>query len=372
MISRHWPKFLGFGLLMMLALRLTPPSAGQPTPRVYEPFAPTAAYYDAMELVKLAGSEREQGLQALLALAQQNPDSTLGATCLFDAAAYCGNTSRSIPLYERIVQEYPNSGFELQARQGLLSQNTNTAGEWFAGADALLQSYQAPTLAQVVANPSAAVRQLESLPMDYQHGLIGLYQQYEEALSSSNINRYNEAIALCYFGRTAFAYDSSATSAFSSGISYSTGELRGQKNFVQNVVRPKIKIRSPHGEVGARPKIRIETTLRDSSSCPVAPANSQFWLDGQEVSKEIRVRNLKSNPLAGKNQIFEQLLLEYQPIQPLSSGRHTFTALILTEGDRVGDPNGKGVSQLEIRFKVKPGERDCDDETDENKWEDSD
>jgi hypothetical protein len=80
----------------------------------------------------------------------------------------------------------------------------------------------------------------------------------------------------------------------------------------------------------------------------------------------VRIINMKINPQAGKSQVFEQLLFEYQPTYDLSPGRHIFNAVL------GNDQNGGGVVRFSIPFTVKRGERDCDDDRDEEDWNEDD
>jgi hypothetical protein len=355
---------------------ITVPLRGQNAPvRTYEVFQPTSAYYAAMELVHQSDAEREQGITALLSLAQQNPGTTLGAKCLFTAAAYEETKQASTVLYQRIVAEYPHSGFELKARLAILCLQTQTTDAWLSATDSLLNSYNAPTLAEVVVNQGQAVTKLRSLPLDYQHGLIDVYTQILGVLQSPNIHRYSEAVRLGQFGREAFYYDRSGTAIFGAGAFNNLVNYRA--NYTgpsQPRVPAKITVRSPRGgKVGPLPKIRIETTLRGSRSIPVSPEHSQFLLDGVDVSSQVRVLSNRLNLDAKKNQVFEQLLFGYQPVQLLSPGRHQFSMIIPTELDQINPIiTGPGVARKTINFEVRNGERDCDDEKDDEHWEDND
>jgi hypothetical protein len=365
-----------FSIACLLALGLmTAPLTGQNAAvQTYPDFQPTQEYYAAMELIREAGSARQQGINALLQLSQQNPRTTLGATCLFSAAMYGERKSVSIPIYQRIVAEYPNSGFELQARFALMSLQSTTTESWFLGSDSLLRSYGAPTLAEVKQNQGQAVAKLRGLPLDYQHGLTEIYRQMKVSLQSPNIRRYSDALLLSYFGREAFAYDQASASSFSSGISYNADRLTGELNPTTLIVAPKVTVRSPKGgKVGPLPRLRFETTLRNSRVAGVSSSDAQFFLDGVNVSKQVQVLSFRVNPTAKKHQIYEQLLFGFQPTQPLVPGAHQFSMIIPTLGDQINPVIvGPGVVRKTISFSVRQVERDCDDDKDNDHWEDND
>ena len=91
------------------------------------------------------------------------------------------------------------------------------------------------------------------------------------------------------------------------------------------------------------------------------------------MSSQVRVLSNRLNLDAKKNQVFEQLLFGYQPVQLLSPGRHQFSMIIPTELDQINPIiTGPGVARKTINFEVRNGERDCDDEKDDEHWEDND
>lgn len=344
---------LSLGLCLLLGL----PLQGQtPQVRTFEAFVATPEYAAAQTMLR-EGYQNE-AVAAFLKLAEQHPSSTLGAHCLFQAASYQGSKEGGFALYQRILAEYPNSRFEIDAKVGLLAYGPQKTGEeWLAAMESLAVSYGAPTLAEVLRDPFQALAKFNSLPLEYRHGLHRYYEHMEIMLSRQA--RDEDLIKLCMFGKEAFAFDPGVSTYFMNGMNHSLFLLNGRQYGVSQ--NPQLRLLTkPNNLDGRRPRIRFESLLRGYSN-PVNVARSTFSLDGVDVRSQMVTLRHILKPKPSKNGVFDKLRMAFQPSQPLAPGRHVFSALIRCDGN-------SGAATLTVNFTVNP-ERECDDRDDDDDWD---
>lgn len=346
--------------------------ASQPLPlREFPPFRVTEAY--ALATGQIARSHIEEGRQALLRIAQENPNTTLGATSLFTAAFYSSEQQESIALYQRIIAEYPQTRFELQARQGLLSLQATSKEQWLADADRLIGSYGAPTVQEIVQNPTRAGTKYRVLPLDYQRAFV---QYYDHASANLwNQSRLSEAFAVNQFGMDVLVLvDPESYPGFASKAWHNLETLNGPDRGPYPPLNPEVRILKPHGSVpkntGPRPRIRLEARQKGVST-PISLAKATFRMDGQDIKSDIQVIKHSFNlNLKKTKDYFERLRLAYRPRIDLAPGPHLFTATIpsgLSKGI------GQGTAQVSIQLDVRRPQDDDDDvdKHDEDDWDDS-
>lgn len=365
-------RLLKLTLFAVACCGLTPlPLRGQgPEVRTFPDFAPSEAYYRAT--TALTDGDRDDGLRQLAQLASANPDSTLGATCLFTSASYSEQSADRLQIYQRIIQEYPRSRFEIQARLGIAMMGSNSPAEFIAAADQLAATYGAPTTAQVIANPSQAGVQYRALPLEYQKALAQQYSFLGPALRNSQ--RLRDSILMCQFGMDYVAkVDPDDRSSFRNGSSGAVIELNGGHNDFRfpPPADPEVKVRTPQGNgpKGRRPKVRLEVRQRIAFSNLVDLNESTFQLDGVDVKPEVKVLKHTINPTPKKHQVYERLRLGFRPSQPLTAGQHTFTAVIVVDGYKSPGPGRVSVS-VPLRCIREQDDAEDEDGLDDEEWGD--
>lgn len=361
--NSYWRAALTATILTAL---LALPLAAQPTFREYEPFQRTPEYDSAMEQVLGKRGSMQQGVADLLRIARANPGRTVGAHAYFSAACYCESRQQQVEIYEEVRRVFPNSEFDLAATSILIKVQSKTKNDYFQSATQVLNRFGAPTVGDISQRPLQALARVRALPVAVRDGLRYVYLDLTEELGDPKVARYSEAVALSTFGQVVYT-DESSVIAFTNRAHQLYVELKvGRFQPVNNL--PRLKVRSPLRQCGQRPVIRLEVTLRDGHSVPLAPQNWRFFLDGQEVSSQVQLVNWRFNPTAKKNQIFQQYLAEYRAAKPLTPGTHIFKG-ILTGGTRLPDPQSLN---FEVPIRVKQGEREDDDDRDREHWNESD
>lgn len=363
---------LGLAILTM-GLYFGPSSvASQPLSlREFPPFRATEAYAQATSLI--ARSHIGEGRKALLRIAQENPNTTLGAISLFTAASYSSDKQESVVLYQRIISEYPQTRFELQARQGLLSLQATSKEQWLVDADRLIGGYGAPTVQEIVQNPTRAGAKFKALPLDYQRAFV---QYYDHASANLwNQNRVSEAFSVNLFGMDVLVLvDPESYPGFASKASHNLETINGPYRTPYPPLNPEVRILHPRGadpkNTGPRPRIRLEARQK-GVSMPISLAKATFKMDGQDIKSDIQVLKHSINlNMKKKKDFFERLRLAYRPAVKLAPGPHLFTATIPVR-DTKGI--GQGTAQVSIQLYVRRPQDDDDevDKHDEDDWDDS-
>ena len=171
--------------------------SSQPLPlRPFPKFTPSPEYGDALK--RIADSYREEGKQRLLVVARDNPNTTLGAKSLFKAAYYSETKQEVMDLYDRIIREYPQSRFEIQARQGLVSMQATSPAQWLEAAIALVVGYGAPGVNEILQNSLRAGDKFRALPLECQRAVVQYYGSAAPSLFSQK--RYEDSFAVALFG----------------------------------------------------------------------------------------------------------------------------------------------------------------------------
>ena len=171
--------------------------SSQPMPlRPFPKFTPSPEFGDALK--RIADSYREDGKQRLLVVARDNPNTTLGAASLFKAAYYSETKQEIIDIYNRIISEYPQSRFEIQARQGLLRGQATSPAQWLDSATALVSGYGAPGVSEILQDPLGAGDKFRALSLEYQRAVIQYYASAAPNLFTQK--RYDDSFAVAHFG----------------------------------------------------------------------------------------------------------------------------------------------------------------------------
>lgn len=343
--------------LALLGLLTTLPLRGQnPAIQTYPPFEPTEAYYQATS--EVTEGDRQKGLSMLLQLAAANPNTSLGATSLFTAAAYSGAKLDAANLYQRILSEYPRSRFEIQARQGLANQQAQSPAEWLALMEPLVSSYGAPKANEIVANNARAGARLLALPLEYQRAFVQHYEFLCAVLQNSK--RASDSAAICQFGMDYVTkIDPDTRSYFVNYLHGAFDDLGLNYHTRMPYINPEVRVRSPKGQAkGPRPKVRLDVVQRELFLPLIDLESSTFELDGQNVRPQVEVLKHSINPTPKKKQTYERLRLAFRPAQPLSKGSHVFTAFIVVDGYK---PGGPGATRVTVRWGCT---RDRDDDED--------
>lgn len=361
--------------LICLTLALTVPclwstASSQPLPplRSFPVSATSPAFDDAMK--RIYNSYIEEGRQRLLVVARDNPNTTLGAMSLFKAAYWSENKQEIMDIYTRIIREYPQSRFEIQARQGLLRGQATSPAQWLESATALITGYGAPGVSEILQNPLRAGDKFRALPLEYQRAVVQYYGSAAPSLFTQK--RYDDSFAVALFGMDVIvSVDPASYRSFANIADMNLERFNGQNYGPFPPLDPEVRLLGPRGSSnsGARPRITLEARQRGASK-PISLEKATFQLDGLDVKADIRVVKHKVNlNFQGRKDFFERLRLVYRPTQNLSEGQHLFVATIPVR-DTQGP--GKGTARLEVRLNVR-GSQDCDDEKDnrdDDDWDD--
>ena len=319
---------------------------------------------------RIANSYREDGKQRLLMVARDNPNTTLGAKSLFKAAYYSETKQEIIDIYNRVINEYPQSRFEIQARQGLISMRATSPAQWLDAATALITGYGAPGVREIFQNPLRAADKFRALPLEYQRSVIQYYASAAPSLFTQK--RYDDSFAVALFGMDVIgSVDPSSYTSFANVADMNWTELNGSNYGPSPPLDPEVRLLRPRGSgnSGPRPRISLEARQKGASEF-ISLADATFQLDGQNVKADVRVVKHRVNLRFKTNKdLFERLRLVYRPKEKLSEGQHLFVATIPV---RATQGPGKGTARLEVRLNVR-GSKDTDDDNenhDEDDWDD--
>lgn len=343
--------------------------SSQPLPlRPFPKLTPSPEYDAAMK--RIANSYRKDGKERLLVVARDNPNTTLGAMSLFKAAYYSDTKPEIIDIYNRIISEYPQSRFEIQARQGLVAMQATSPAQWLDAATTLVTGYGAPGAGEILQNPLRAGDKFRALPLEYQRAVIQYYASAAPNLFTQK--RYDDSFALALFGMDVIgSVDPSSYTSFANVADINWVQLNGQNYGPFPPLDPEVRLLRPRPSrnSGPRPRIYMEARQRGASQL-ISLGDATFQLDGQNVKAEVRVVKHKVNlNIKARRDLFERLRLVYRPAQNLSEGQHLFIATIPV---RSSQGLGKGTARLEVRLNVR-GSRDTDEDNencDEDEWDD--
>lgn len=356
------------GCLLLASYLFSSQSGGQ-TLHSYEPFVETPEYRKALGQVS-SGYSRAQGVQAFLDLAAAHPGTTLGAKCLFEAASFGEDESRLDGLLQRIVNEYPGSRFEMHARSWQLSRRVTSLEEYFDGVDQLAQSFGAPTLKEISANPTRAVRKLRALPAEFRNGMAQVYSNVREVQLGSVKNRLPEALATTQFGLDAYFDDGIAYRSFDCRKHFIIAEMNGGwQSYEGQRSDPVVKLISPkpNQRTGPRPSLRLNVNGGDfyHTGLDLQTEGTRFRLDGRDILPELDVRS-RLFPIRKAGHPTEKYRIRFRPSQPLTKGLHTFEVVLIAGGYQ---GTGPGRTALQWNFTVQGADDDRDDDRRCEKWD---
>ena len=275
-------------------------------------------------------------------------------------------------IYQRIIRDYPRTGFELTARSNELWLQTGYKNEkaYTAGADQLVQSFGGPSLQQIQTSPQLGrlTDQVLALPTEYQYALSGVYQTLSGSLHDQR--QFQSALTLAIFNRQTFAkFDEND---LLSDIEFNWIRVNGLDPALQTSrgddVNPTLKVRSRRGNFGPRPRFTFQTSTGPLPTAQVSLANSKFLLDGQNFLPQLVIRS-RIDQSVGKHRRekpFEILRLSGRPAQRLAPGIHTLSLEIRVEGYRPGNP---GLTTYNLKFRVYPNCDDDEDNADDDRWD---
>jgi hypothetical protein len=267
--------------LVLAGLFYLAPALGQPPLRPFHPLVPTPEYIRATE--RIAHSYIQQGREDLLVLARDNPDTTLGATCLLAAAGYSESDEEAIELLNRVIREYPQSRFEIQARRALVSKQATSPAQCLQAADALVSSYGAPSLNDILSNPTRAGTKFRALPLDYQRAFI---QHYSFMTTNLQVQaRLEDSFAVALFGMDVITLvDPTSYDYFANSARQVMLDVVGPHSRSWPPKDPEVRVLQPRGQGGSGPRPRIRLEVRQRS----ADQPGKSYLSTRRTKREIR------------------------------------------------------------------------------------
>jgi len=319
----------------------------------------------------IVDSYLEKGVEAYLKFADQNPGTKLAAEALLQAAIYSSKEA-SQSIYQRIIRDYPRTGYELTARVNLLFLQTGYQDEksYSTGVDQLVQSFGGPSLQQIRTAPQLGrlTEQILALPLDHQYAMLGAYHSVSGSLRQQR--QYQSALALATFNRQTFA--KFEKNYLLSDVIYNWIRVNGLDPNLQtkqvDKINPDLKVRPRRGNFGPRPRLTFQTSTGPLPTAQVSLSTSKFLLDGQDFRPQLSVRSRidQSNGKHRREKPFEILRLSGRPAQPLTPGLHTLSIEIRVEGYQPGKP---GLTTYNQTFRVNSPRDDDDDDCDDDRWD---
>ena len=313
----------------------------------------------------------EKGVQAYLKIADLNPGTAEAGEALFQAAIYSPKEAKEA-IYQRIIRDYPRTGFELTARCNLLWTQTGYQNEkaYSAGVDQFVQSFGGPSLQQIqtAQQPGRLTEQILALSLDHQYAMLGAYQSMCGSLSSQR--QYQSALNLAIFNRQTFA--KFGKNYLLSEVVYNWIRVNGLDPALQTArvdnVNPNLKVRPRRNNFGPRPRFTFQTSTGPLPIAQVSLATSKFLLDGQDFGPQLSVRSRidQSNGEHRRQKPFEVLRLSGRPAQPLTPGLHTLSVEIRVEGYQPGKP---GLTTYNQSFRVNSPRDDDDEDCNDDRWD---
>lgn len=326
-------------------------------------------WVDTPEFVA-AGKQAERDTpaarQQFLAIADQHPGTAQGAVSLFSAAHLSGNgpSNNTVgprsPLhgdckavYQRVINEYPNSRFEMMAREKLLNGTEENDQAYIQQMEALLVQRGLPTIADITRDREAAIDRFRAAPAEYRYGAMHIYECV--GLRYHRLGREKEDWALELFG-SVIGLQGCYPDRF-------LREKQGIYYVAPPRINPTVRLLKPKKEAGRRPKIEVEITDGDFKQPQIDIPHLSFQLDGQELINRLHI-GMKINKKLEEGKVFQILHLKYRPATPLTPGTHTLSVFAPTNGYQ--QEPGTGTTTASWTFRVEGGDHDDDHESDDD------
>ncbi len=359
--------------LWILIVFLCSLSGSAQTPRTYELFVPSNDYREADRLFQLGSFEKARAL--FTRIAQENPGTTLAAESLFQVAKINAWAYRSRPdaiaTYQRVIQQFPLSRFEIRARRYIVNANFDFQKEpdlWLSKLDEIVARFGAPTIREITRARSYEnySERIAGLPSEIQLGLLSVYTA-AEGTCGFGLQRYDEAIALGLFIRQSFTVDDDnryrATALSQLRLALMNKNFGSDVRTQVPIINPTIERRRPrHGHriSSRRPKFWVIITDGDYLQPQVDLSALQFKLNGQDLKPVMKIESKIDRKLK-RGEVFERLKLTARPAEPLAPGPYTLTVVAPVHGYK---GTGPGIATMSWSFVIvaKPGGNDEDDD----------
>jgi hypothetical protein len=341
--------------------------SGSPV-HTYEAFVPSPEFTDYKVLIDQG--RIDDAVALLEGVAQANRGTTRGAVALMTVAGLYQDGGpedwpKAMDIYRKVEAQYPNSGFEIGAKENELEITIpfDQHQAWLLKADQLAQSYGGPAIEDVLRGDRQKLAQrVRSLPVEFQQcGLPQLYLSMHDRIIQ--LKRVDDGIAIARFLQASFL-SSELTGDFTHAlrddlVQKKYGRWPGFTNSDGPVENPVITPKSPQPDhtSGPRPKIRLEITAGDFLQPQVDMSKLALTLDGQDLRPGMAVAS-KIDRSIKQGDIFERLRISVRPSAPLTRGSHTVSVMAQVNGY---DHGGPGVSRITWSF-IVASDKDNDDD----------
>jgi hypothetical protein len=301
----------------------------------------------------------EKALNAYRDLARRNAGRTLGALTSATVARMTSDLEERKAIYQSIIQNYPQSRFEITSKLALLDLNPSSfSADPLKSTEDLATSYGGPDLATIENHRSRAVTRIRKLPWEYQRGLVFIYTQLHEFRRANNDIRAAMKVAL--FLREAFPFLNVRDTEIDLREDYKLlrfGKSKGARELAR--VNPQYRLLRQASSCGPRPKLRIQLWTGPWEFEQVSLSGTNFYLDGRRITTDMEASTLIDKKYNDRDP-YEVLTLSYRPDIKLTPGKHVFSGKINTNTWPKG-PN-LGGTEFSYEFRVTRGSDDEEDE----------
>lgn len=329
---------------------------GQPSSFTYYPSVIPAPEIRA--ILDLGEYEPRVGREKLRDLVSRTSDRALVANLLYQIVIYDGNIGDKQDqrlVLQRLIREYPNSNWELAARDFLITVDIPVEDQMgrIRATDQLVTHFGGPSVGKLAARDAQAIARLRSTSPKLRQSLgttygdlAGMYadlKQSQPAIAFAQLNR-----EMNFSGEDPLSVLKLITGKFWAG--------QITQNPVVKVVKPTRR------RTGNRPRIVVEISDGDYREPQLNWEKFEFKLDGQDLKMKAMNKSQFDTQLR-ENRIFERLRMIYRPETPLAPGQHTLLIYAPVHGYK---GTGLGATRLEYRFQVPPSnQRNSNDRDDE-------
>jgi len=361
-------KVFRYGLLILimeciiLGLLLSLPSkAGQKS----WDFVPTPEYNLAGELEAMG--YYDEAMAKFREIANKNPGTALAAECQFKIASLLYDKNKALQEYEDIVARYPGSGYDLDARTGIIDIKYPSFDTWLAKTDELITSVGGKSCYEILGlKPSSNRGSPQNILQEYKNSAASIY--LDVGATKLERNELDQAFKMLTYVRENFSTSPSCAIA-SNEISGRGGifEEWGFRGTETDKTPPTIKTITPEYNnvylIWRRPIIRVFMYDGDINQSQIDLANLEFKLDGVDLKNKMKTKIVTlrpRNPHDAKK-IVEKIFIWYRPEKPLTRGLHT---ILVNAKDYAGN-SSSAMCTFKITTPRKAGE---DIEEDDPSW----
>ncbi len=341
------------GLIVCLG---TTPTRAQLGPFIsYPPPEPSP---ELLAALRLGMQSPQEGLVRLREFLNQTSDRALAGTLLAQIADFeymAGDKVARRSTLNKIVREYPNSNFEVEAAYNLidLDHDFDDINGNIGAIDALGQRFGAPRVQQLAERQPAALTKFRDLQPDLRKSLGKAYSCLPLLYSRKKDTK--SALAFAQISRE-MKFSGYGPKSILKIVTGKSWDGQTTQNPVVKVVKP-----TSH-RTGSRPRIVVEISDGDYREPQLNWDKFQFSLDGQDLKLKAANKSQFDTQLR-ENHVFERLRLIYRPDTPLAPGQHTLVIYAPVHG-YLGP--GLGATRVEYNFLVPPAnQRNSNDRDDE-------